>query len=256
MHPLVVIPTYNEVHTLPVIAEALFALRLPDLAVLVVDDNSPDGTGAQADELARKWDRRVQVLHRTGRRGLGRAYVDGFHWALRHGADPIVQMDADFSHLPRYVPGMLEQSADYDIVIGSRYVRGGKLDARWGLGRQALSAGGNLYARALLGLRTRDATAGFKCWRGAALEAVNVERIVSDGHVFQIEMAYVAERLGLSMLEMPIFFEDRRVGASKMSLPIKLEAMWRVLQVRRRHAHIRAAEAARSSAEMSAATRA
>jgi len=255
MHPLIVIPTYNEVHTLPPMAEALLALGLPDLTVLVVDDNSPDGTGARADELARQWDGRIQVLHRTGRRGLGRAYVDGFRWALRHGADPIVQMDADFSHAPRHVPGLLEQSAAYDLVIGSRYVPGGAVDARWGLGRQVLSAGGNRYARALLGLRTRDATAGFKCWRGAALEAVNVERIVSDGHVFQIEMTYVAERLGLSMLEMPIYFEDRRVGQSKMLLPIKLEAMWRVVQVRRRHGHIRATGAGRPTAEMSAATR-
>jgi dolichol-phosphate mannosyltransferase len=234
MQTLVVIPTYNEVQNVPLIGEALLALALPGLSVLVVDDNSPDGTGAAAEALARRFAGRVHVLHRSGRSGLGRAYVDGFRWALEREADTILQMDADFSHAPRYVPCLLEKSAAYDVVIGSRYVRGGRVDERWGLGRRWLSTGANLYARAVLGLRTRDATAGFKCWRRAALAAINVERIASDGYVFQVEMTYAAERLGLCMLEVPIYFEDRRIGASKLSFGNKLEAVWRVAQMRQR----------------------
>ena len=240
MNPLVVLPTYNEVNNLEAMASALFALDLPELSILVVDDESPDGTGQLADELALKYPNRLFCLHRTGRRGLGRAYVDGFRWALLKGAETIVQMDADFSHSPNYLPKFMEQIARHDVVIGSRYVNGGNVDNRWGVNRYLLSSGANLYARAILGIRAKDATAGFKCWRRAALEAIGVERIVSDGYIFQVEMTYVAERLGMSVCELPIFFEVRHTGRSKMSLSVKLEAMWRVFQVAQRHRAITA----------------
>jgi dolichol-phosphate mannosyltransferase len=241
MNPLVVIPTYNEVNNLEKISQALFALGLPGLAILVVDDESPDGTGVLADRLCERYPERFHCLHRAGKRGLGRAYVDGFRWALAQGADPIIQMDADFSHSPAYIPRFLETIADHDVVIGSRWTSGGRVDQRWGLERYLLSNGGNLYARTILGIQVHDATAGFKCWRRAALEAIDVDRIVSDGYIFQVEMTYVAERLGLRVLEMPILFEVRHTGKSKMSLAVKLEAMWRVFQVGQRHRSIRAA---------------
>lgn len=241
MKPLVVIPTYNEINNLEGITRAIFDLGVPALSILVVDDESPDGTGALADELCARYDGRFACLHRTGRRGLGRAYVDGFRWALAHDADPIIQMDADFSHSPSYIPKMLQAIAEHDVVIGSRWTRGGDVDNRWGINRYLLSSGANLYARTILGIQTHDATAGFKCWRRSALEAIDVERIVSDGYIFQVEMTYVAERLGLSVFEMPIFFEVRHTGRSKMSFSVKLEAMWRVFQVGQRHRGIRAA---------------
>lgn len=241
MNPLVVIPTYNELNNLEAMTEALFALGIPGLGILIVDDESPDGTGVLADQLAERYPGRFHCLHRTGRRGLGRAYVDGFRWALARGADPIIQMDCDFSHSPAYLKVFLEKIAEHDVVIGSRWTDGGKVDQRWGLNRYLLSNGGNFYARTILGIRVHDATAGFKCWRRAALEAINVDRIVSDGYIFQVEMTYVAERLGLSVYELPILFEVRHTGRSKMSLAIKLEAMWRVFQVGQRHRAIRAA---------------
>jgi dolichol-phosphate mannosyltransferase len=244
MNPLVVMPTYNEVNNLEAMAASLFEQKIPQLNILVVDDESPDGTGDLADKLAEQYDGRLHCLHRGGRRGLGRAYVDGFRWALARGADPIIQMDADFSHSPSYLPQFMDKIARHDVVIGSRYVDGGDVDKGWGFDRYLLSSGGNLYARALLGIRAKDATAGFKCWRRSALEAINVDRILSDGYIFQVEMTYVAERLGLSVVEMPIFFEVRHTGRSKMSFAVKLEAMWRVFQVAQRHRAIRAARTA------------
>jgi dolichol-phosphate mannosyltransferase len=241
MNPLVVIPTFNEINNLEAIVRAIFDQGVPGLSVLVVDDESPDGTGALADRMAQAQPGRVNVLHRAGKRGLGRAYVDGFRWALAHGADPIVQMDADFSHSPSYLPVFMDHVARHDVVIGSRWANGGDVDKRWGLNRYLLSSGANLYARTILSIRTHDATAGFKCWRASALEAIDVDRIVSDGYIFQVEMTYVAERLGLSVVEVPIFFEVRHTGKSKMSLAVKLEAMWRVFQVGQRHRDIRAA---------------
>ena len=241
MNPLVVIPTYNEVNNLEAITQALYALDLPGLSILVVDDESPDGTGVLADQLCARFPDRFHCLHRAGKRGLGRAYVDGFRWALAHGADPIIQMDADFSHSPAYLKVFLELIHDHDVVIGSRWTAGGQVDQRWGVERYLLSNGGNFYARAILGLHTHDATAGFKCWRRSALEAIDVDRILSDGYIFQVEMTYVAERLGLRVLETPILFEVRHTGRSKMTMSIKLEAMWRVFQVGQRHRDIRAA---------------
>jgi dolichol-phosphate mannosyltransferase len=237
---IVVIPTYNEAENVRQMVEALFALGIPALEILIVDDESPDGTGAIADELAAEHPGRLHVMHRTGLRGLGRAYVDGFRWALEHGADLVVQMDCDFSHSPRYIPQFLEHIQDYDVIVGSRYVRGGKTDERWGFGRWLLSWWANvIYTRLLLGCRVKDVTAGFKCWRRETLQGIDLSRIHSQGYVFQVEMAYVTERLGYRVLEIPIYFEDRRVGESKMTMPIKAEAALRTWEVRWRHRRLR-----------------
>jgi len=232
----VVIPTYNEAENIPAIVAELLSLDVNNLNVLIVDDNSPDGTGEIAEQLRARHPERIQVLHRTGKRGLGRAYITGFRQALAAGADYIVQMDADFSHSPAYIPVFLSKMADWDVVVGSRYVRGGKLDERWSWWRHFLSWWANaVYARLILGLQVRDATAGFKCWRRQVLEAIDLNGIRSGGYVFQIEMAYLAEKLGFRVLEVPIYFEDRRIGHSKMSVPIKLEAAWRVWEIKWRY---------------------
>jgi dolichol-phosphate mannosyltransferase len=215
-------------------------LDVPALETLIVDDESPDGTGRIAEELAGRYPGRLNALHRTGPRGLGRAYIDGFRWALDHGADYVVQMDCDFSHSPAYIPRFLEVIRDYDVVVGSRYVEGGKTDERWGWGRWLLSWWANsIYTRLILGVRTKDTTAGFKCWRRETLEGIDLSRIRSQGYVFQVEMAYVTERLGYRILEIPIYFEDRRIGQSKMSVPVKVEAALRVFEVRWRHRRLR-----------------
>jgi len=235
----VVVPTFNEANNLPALVGELFAQPVPDLRLLIVDDDSPDGTGKLADELAARTPGRMDVMRRTGLRGLGRAYVDGFGWALQHGADAIVQMDADFSHSPTDVPRLAARMSDCDVAVGSRYVPGGKVDEQWSLGRYALSWWANVYARSILGLKTQDATAGFKCWKRSALEAIDLSRIRSNGYIFQVEMTYVSERLGLRICEVPIYFEDRRIGQSKMTVPVKIEAAWRVFQVWWRHHNIR-----------------
>jgi dolichol-phosphate mannosyltransferase len=236
----VVIPTYNEAENIEAMTEALLGLGLPSLDVLYVDDESPDGTGRLADRLAERHAGRVAVLHRSGPRGLGRAYVDGFRWALAHGADQIVQMDCDFSHNPQYIPQFLQYIGEYDVVVGSRYVSGGKTDEHWGVGRWLLSWWANsIYTRLILGCRVKDVTAGFKLWRRETLAGLGLERIRSQGYVFQVEMAYVTERLGYRVLELPIYFEDRRIGQSKMTVPVKLEAALRVWELRRRHGHLR-----------------
>lgn len=245
MHELrlmVVIPTYNEAENLPAMARALFALPIPGLQLLVVDDNSPDGTGAVADKLAAEVNRaasapRLQVLHREGKGGLGTAYVAGMRRALDDGADFVLQMDADFSHSPAYVPAMLGvlQATGADVVVGSRYVPGGSLDEGWGLGRRLLSSFANLYSRAILGLRIRDMTAGFKLWRREALLDLNLEHVRSNGYSFQVEMAYLCERRGFRIIEIPIHFEDRRIGQSKLDIPVKIESAWRTWQIRWRY---------------------
>jgi len=235
MKVTVVIPTYNEAGNVRVMTEALFALPVPELRLLVVDDASPDGTGAAADELAARSGGRMEVLHRTGRRGLGLAYVDGLGRALDRGAEAIVHMDADFSHSPADIPRLLERLADHDLVVGSRYVAGGRIDETWGFGRFALSRSANAYARTLLRLTSRDATGGFRAWRRSALQAVDLGRIRSNGYLFMVEMIYVSERLGLRIAEVPIYFADRRVGLSKMSLRVKLEAAAGIIGVWRRH---------------------
>ncbi|MCC7358186.1 MAG: polyprenol monophosphomannose synthase [Anaerolineales bacterium] len=242
MEIIVVLPTFNEADNLADMAEALWALPLPGLRVLVVDDASPDGTGAVADRLAGAYPDRLGVIHRTGKGGLGTAYVAGFRRALAEGADVVVQMDCDFSHSPSYLPPFIEKLAEYDVVVGSRYVADGKLDERWEKGRVALSLWANRYARAILGIRAEDATAGFKVWRRATLEGIGLDRIHSNGYVFQVEMAYVAQRLGYRVLEQPIYFEDRRIGRSKMTIPVKLEAAWRVWEVAVRHGRLTPAQ--------------
>ncbi len=239
---VVVIPTYNEADNLPQISRALFDLGIEGLELLVVDDASPDGTGAVAEALAVKYAPRFHVIHRAGKLGLGTAYIQGFQWALEQGAGLVIQMDADFSHSPGYIPQFLAAAADYDVVVGSRYITGGRLDERWSWGRWFLSWWANsVWVRLILGVRTHDATAGFKCWRGQALRAVGLERIHSNGYIFQVEMCYVAERIGLRILEIPIYFEDRRIGQSKMSIRVKLEAAIRVFEIRRRHHRTRSA---------------
>ena len=235
MRTMVVVPTYNEADNLPRLVEALLELDLPDLQIMVVDDRSPDGTGEVAEALARAHPGRLIVVHRDGPRGLGPAYLEGFRRALQTGAEAIIQMDADLSHPPAAFPRMLERMADYHVVVGSRYAPGGQVDPRWGPGRYWLSRWGNFYARAILGLQVRDATAGFKCWRRDALAHIPLDRVRSSGYIFQVEMAYIAQRLGYRVCEIPIFFEDRRVGRSKMNWRIKIEAALRVWELRWRY---------------------
>jgi dolichol-phosphate mannosyltransferase len=239
---VVVIPTYNEFDNLPKITAALYDLRIPELEILIVDDASPDGTGQLADQLVEQYAGRFHVLHRPGKLGLGTAYIQGFTWGLQNGAEHLIQMDADFSHSPAYIPQFLELIKEYDVVVGSRYVPGGRLDERWGWGRWFLSWWANsVWVRLILGVKTKDATAGFKCWRGSALRTIGLERIKSNGYVFQVEMCYVAEKTGLRVKEIPIYFEDRRIGFSKMSNPVKIEAALRVFDIRKRHKKVKPA---------------
>jgi len=245
MKTVVVIPTYNEADNLPAITADLLALSIEGLEILVVDDASPDGTGQIADDLAQRHPGKVHVIHREGKLGLGTAYIRGFTWALEQQADFVIQMDADFSHSPGYIPEFLEYIKDYDVVVGSRYVQGGQLDERWGLGRWFLSWWANsIWTRVILGVHSKDATAGFKCWRHSALEQIGLERIQSNGYVFQVEMAYVSEKIGLRILETPIYFEDRRIGQSKMTVPVKFEAAVRVFEIRWRHRNVQPASRA------------
>jgi dolichol-phosphate mannosyltransferase len=225
----VVLPTYNEAENLPTMASAILD-RLPHATLLVVDDSSPDGTGRLADEMAAA-DPRVQVLHRTAKEGLGPAYVAGFGRALGGGAERIVQMDADGSHDPAYLPGLVAALDDADLVIGSRYVAGGGV-RDWGLFRRLISRGGSLFARVVLRLPAHDLTGGFKAWRAEMLGATPWERLHSGGYVFQIEMTYLAHRRGARIRELPIVFADRRVGASKMSRRIIVEALLVVVRLR------------------------
>jgi dolichol-phosphate mannosyltransferase len=237
---MVVIPTYNEAENVPVMVGDLLILDLPGLEVLIVDDNSPDGTGRVAEDLAKKHPGRVHVIHRSGKLGLGTAYITGFRYALDRGAQLVVQMDADFSHSPSYIPRFVQDIKDYDVVIGSRYVSGGATDERWGWWRYLLSWWANsVYTRLILGLKVKDATAGFKCWRRATLEGIGLDRVQSNGYVFQVEMAYLTEKCGFRFLEIPIYFEDRRIGQSKMTVPVKIEAALRTFEIRWRHCRAR-----------------
>jgi dolichol-phosphate mannosyltransferase len=247
MKLMVVTPTYNEVQNVSALTAELFALNFDELEVLIVDDNSPDGTGELADELAQRHLGQFHVIHRTGKRGLGLAYRDGFRYALDAGADVIIQMDADFSHSPKYIPEFVDKIQEgYDVVVGSRYAPGGELDEKWSFGRYLLSWWANsVYARLILRLQVKDATAGFKCWRRSALLNLDLEKIRSNGYIFQVEMAYVCQRLGYRVLEIPIYFEDRRIGKSKMAVPIKIEAALRVWEVWWRHRRLRPRSAER-----------
>jgi dolichol-phosphate mannosyltransferase len=227
---LIVVPTYNERDNVEDIAARLLAAA-PDVDVLFVDDASPDGTGGLLDQMAAA-DRRVHVMHRAGKLGLGSAYREGFAWGMARGFDFLVEMDADGSHDPRHLPeliGLAREGAD--VAIGSRYVAGGGT-VNWGLGRRILSRGGSLYARTVLGVGVRDLTAGFMCWRRTALEAIDLGTITSNGYSFQIEMKYRALQRGQRVVETPIVFVDRRVGQSKMSRAIVLEALAMVWKLR------------------------
>lgn len=231
----VVIPTYNEADNLEAIVRAALAELEPyapdDHAILVVDDNSPDGTGAIADRLAAEHDA-VEVLHRQAKSGLGQAYLAGFARALGGGAQFVIEMDADFSHDPRYLPQLLDAARDADLVLGSRYVAGGGV-RDWGLLRRLISRGGGLYARKILGVEVQDLTGGFKCIRREVLEGIDLDSVRAEGYVFQIEVTYRALLAGFRVREIPIVFSDRTVGASKMSTRIALEAMWLVPRLRR-----------------------
>jgi dolichol-phosphate mannosyltransferase len=227
----VVLPTYNEADNIGPISAAILA-ALPAARLLVVDDGSPDGTGRLADELAAA-DPRVQVLHRLSKQGLGRAYLDGFSVALDGGATTIVQMDADFSHDPAALPGIIAPvvEGDADLVIGSRYTPGGGV-VDWGLARRIVSRGGSLFARSVLRLGPHDLTGGFKAWRATTLAAVPFDGVHAGGYVFQIEMTFRASRAGARIRESPITFRDRRLGQSKMSRRIVVEALVVVVQLR------------------------
>lgn len=227
----IIIPTYNEAQNLPVLVQGLFGLDLPQLKLLVVDDDSPDGTGSIADQLAAHYPGRIEVLHRADKLGLGTAYIQGFQQALRAGAEAIGQMDADFSHPIEKIPLLLQALGKYDIAIGSRYVPGGSVDLEWPLWRKGLSAFGNFYARTILRLPVRDVTGGFKIWKNEALQVMPLERVRSNGYAFQVELAYIAHRLGLNICELPIYFADRQWGKSKMSFRIQREAAVRVWQL-------------------------
>ena len=237
----VVIPTYNEADNLQQMAAALFALPIPGLQLLIVDDASPDGTGDVADILAAHYNadvapgerRRMVVVHRDFKGGLGTAYVAGMSHALANGADLILQMDADFSHAPHYIPQMIGvmRSTGADVVIGSRYVPGGSLDEGWSAWRRFVSWWANLYSRIILGLRVRDKTAGFKLWQREALLGIDLGNVRSNGYSFQVEMAYLCEKLGYHLIEIPIHFEDRRIGQSKLNIPVKIESAWRTWQI-------------------------
>jgi dolichol-phosphate mannosyltransferase len=234
-----VIPTYNEAENLPKLISALFALPLDDLHVLVVDDNSPDGTGDLAEELAAQHPGRVLVRHRVGKLGLGSAYLEGFHQALEAGAELVGQMDADFSHDPLALLDLLEAVRTCDVALGSRYVPGGRLDERWPFWRKGLSAFGNFYARTILNMPIRDVTGGFRLWRRHTLQHMPLERVRSNGYSFQVEMAYLAYRLGFTFKETPIYFADRRWGQSKMSFRIQVETAVRVFQMRINYRNMR-----------------
>jgi dolichol-phosphate mannosyltransferase len=226
---LVCLPTYEERENVEPVTRAILDAA-PEVDVLVIDDNSPDGTGAIADAIAAR-EPRVHVLHRAGKEGLGKAYLAGFAWGLERGYPLLLEMDADFSHNPRYLPAMLAHARDADLVLGSRNVKGGGT-LHWGLGRKLLSRGGSLYARTILGVPVRDLTGGFKCFRREVLEAIDLATVECSGYAFQIELTYRAWKRGFRVVEMPIVFEDRRVGASKMSRRIVLEAVRKVWSIR------------------------
>ncbi|MEO8329368.1 MAG: polyprenol monophosphomannose synthase [Candidatus Nanopelagicales bacterium] len=222
---LIVIPTYNEAETLP---SAIAQLRehVPQAHVLVVDDGSPDGTGQIADGLAAEQES-VHVLHRTSKRGLGAAYLAGFRWALARSSNVVVEMDADGSHQPQYLPAMLSALQQADVVIGSRWVPGGAVQ-NWPKSRLLLSKGGNTYTRVMLGLKVRDATAGYRAYRRSALESIDLNSVQSQGYCFQVDLTRRAARNNLRIVEVPITFVEREWGESKMSNAIVAEALWRV----------------------------
>ncbi len=224
----IVIPTYNEAENLPKLVSALFSLPLPDLSILVVDDNSPDGTWQIAEDLGKQTNGRVQVLRRAGKLGLGTAYIAGFKRCLETDAEAIGQMDADFSHPPEKILELVAALPGCDMALGSRYIPGGRLDDAWPFWRKTLSGFGNFYSRTILGMKLCDVTGGFRLWKRETLAGMPLDRVRSNGYVFQVEMAYLAKLLGYTFHEIPIYFADRRWGQSKMSFRIQVEAAVRV----------------------------
>ena len=229
MKTLIIIPTYNELENLRPILEKIFSFA-PETDVLIVDDNSPDGTGQLADEVAQE-NPHVHVLHRAGKLGLGTAYIAGFKYAIAHDYDAAFEMDADFSHDPRYLPDFLKAIEHADLVIGSRYVPGGDTP-NWSFTRRMISGCGNVFARFMLGIPVHDCTAGYRCYRREVLESIDLDTIQSQGYAFQVELAYRVMRQGFKIVETPIIFMDRRVGKSKMSRAIVLEAFTYVLRTK------------------------
>jgi dolichol-phosphate mannosyltransferase len=227
---LVIVPTYNERENLPRLVPSILS-RDPRLEILVVDDGSPDGTGALAEEIAAA-ERRVHVVHRAGKLGLGTAYIAGFRWGLERGYDVLFEMDADFSHDPAHLPQFLDAISEYDLVLGSRYLEGRVTVVNWPMNRLLLSYGANIYARWVTGLPVADSTGGFKCFRREVLAALELDRVESNGYSFQIEMSFRAWKKGFRIGEIPIMFVDRDLGESKMSKSIVREAIWRVWRLR------------------------
>lgn len=230
MKTLVIVPTYNESENILPLIEAVFTAA-PQVHILVVDDNSPDGTGQIVEKQA-KQETRLRLLSRAGKQGLGKAYLAGFAWALERGYDTVVEMDADFSHRPVDLVALIKESANWDFIVGSRWVPGGKT-VNWGIGRKIISLGGSLYARLVLGFGLRDWTGGFNLWHVNTLRKIGLDSVRSEGYSFQIELKYRALCAGCRGREVPIVFEDRRVGQSKMSSRIVLEALYRVWGLRR-----------------------
>jgi dolichol-phosphate mannosyltransferase len=229
MKTLLIIPTYNEAENLYPLLQQIFTYA-PLTDVLIVDDHSPDGTGELADNF-QKNDARVQVLHRAGKLGLGTAYLAGFKFALAHGYDAAFEMDADFSHDPRYLPDFIQAIGDADVVIGSRYIAGGETP-NWSMLRRLISGSGNIFARLMLGIQVHDCTSGFRCYRRRVLESIDLDAVQSHGYAFQIELTYRAMMRGFQIVETPIVFMDRRFGKSKMSHAIVLEALTYVVRTR------------------------
>ena len=228
MNALVLVPTYNERENLPILTEQVLAHE--GTRILVLDDGSPDGTGHVADELARKYPGRLDVMHRTGARGLGRSYLDGFRTAIASDADVVCQMDADLSHDPKFLPAIMRATATADLVIGSRYVPGGDVE-NWPIHRVMLSGFANRYIRGVTGLRVRDCTSGYRCWRRQALARLPLDVIQSDGYSFLVEVAFYAAAAGLRIGESPIVFVERRLGASKLTSGVLIESLktpWRL----------------------------
>jgi dolichol-phosphate mannosyltransferase len=231
MKTLIVLPTFNEAENLPKLVEAIFNLPDVDISLLVVDDNSPDGTGQLAEQLAQTYPGRLSVMHRMGKQGLASAYIQGFQRALQMDVDAIGMMDSDFSHAPEKLPEMISAMEDADLVIGSRYVPGGSVDKEWPIWRKGLSAFGNFYARTILSLPVNDVTTGYRLWRKEKMETFPLDRVLSSGYIFLVEMVYLATRLGFRIVEVPIYFADRKFGQSKMNFRIQIEAAFRVWQV-------------------------
>ncbi len=242
MRLTIVIPTYNEAENLPRLARALFALPVQGIEILVVDDNSPDGTADEVRSLMDSHPGRISLLMRPEKLGLGTAYITGFQQALREDADAVAQMDADLSHPPEKLLELLDTLAKCDVAMGSRYVPGGNVDQTWPLWRKGLSAFGNIYARTILRLPIKDATGGFRLWRRSTLLGMPLDRVRSNGYAFQVEMAYLAYRLGFTFSEVPFYFVDRRWGTSKMSFDIQMEAARRVWELLREYRDLKPGE--------------